>query len=344
MNFRNFIATQWHDIKGNAKWDIIKWTFGGCVMIPAGLAALVKFIGHAPLWEAVLVLVIGYLVAFVFFIFLICWVSKSAPSLSTVQGQQFELNQKQKSDLEVEGVPLDIASAQYHQCQIRIYNRSSTKTADNVKIELVALDDGLKNDQAAKYFRPTFPIVLKPEIAGENTINPEASIKFNLFRVTMNVRSAILKDGNIIGWEQKFLAYFTQETTKQVTQFSWKKSYRLKLVATARDFKKAEHEFDLKFTDEGTFCRFTLTKVQSQNGTLIIYSADWWIEDKHSDVTKIAQTYLVDKKTEMPCEISILGDPREGLAKVLTIDYSIGGKRSERTFREHSTISPNDLK
>ena len=192
MNFRNFIATQWHDIKGNAKWDIIKWTFGGCVLIPAGLAALVKFIGHAPLWEAVIVLVIGYVIAFVFFTFLICWISKSAPSDSTVQGRQFELNQKQESDLEIEGVPLDIASAQYHQCQIRIYNKSPTKTADNVKVELVALDDGLENDPAAKYFRPTLPVTLKPEIVGENTINPEASIKYNLFRVTMNVRSAIL--------------------------------------------------------------------------------------------------------------------------------------------------------
>jgi hypothetical protein len=261
MNFRNFVATQWHDIKGNAKWDIIKWTFRGCLLIPAGLAALVKFIGHAPLWEAVVVLAVGYIIAFASLLSLIWWISKFSPSHSTIQSRQLELNKRQEADLEIEGVPLDIASAQYHQCQLRIYNKSSTKTADNVKVELIALDDGLENDQAAKYFRPTFPVVLKPEIAGENTINPEASIKFSLFRVTMNVKSAILKDGVAVGWEQKFIALFGNETTKDVTLFSWKKPYRLKLIATARDFKKVEREFDLVFSDEGSFCRFILNRV-----------------------------------------------------------------------------------
>jgi len=27
-----FFGQQWHDIKGNAKWDFVKWTFKGCFM------------------------------------------------------------------------------------------------------------------------------------------------------------------------------------------------------------------------------------------------------------------------------------------------------------------------
>jgi len=79
------------------------------------------------------------------------------------------------------GVSLDIATAQYHLCQIRIHNKSSTKTADNVRVELIALEDAAEGP-ADDYFRPKFPIILKPEIVGENTINPGASQKYNLFR------------------------------------------------------------------------------------------------------------------------------------------------------------------
>ena len=166
------------------------------------------------------------------------------------------------SDLEMESVPLDIATAQYHLCQIRIHNKNPTKTADNVRVELIALEDAAGTSPADNYFRPAFPVILKPEIAGESTINPGASQKYNLFRVTMNVKSAIIKDGVAIGWQQKFLAYFTQETTKDVTQFVWKESYRLKLAVTARDFMKAERELFLTFSDEGGFCRFNLTNTQ----------------------------------------------------------------------------------
>jgi hypothetical protein len=169
---------------------------------------------------------------------------------------------KETSDLEIVGVPIDIATTQYHLCQIRIHNKNSTKTADNVRVELIALEDaagGLADD----YFRPKFPIILNPEIAGENTINPGASQKYNLFRVTMNVKTAIIKDGVATGWQQKFLAYFTQETGKNVTQFIWKEFYRLKLAVTAREFVKLQQEFNLTFSDEGTFCRFRLATINS---------------------------------------------------------------------------------
>ena len=65
---------------------------------------------------------------------------------------------------------------------------------------------------------------------------------------------------------------------------------------------------------------------------LSIHSADWWIEDKHLNVTNIVRSYLIDSKVQMPCEISILGDPRPYLGKILTIDYSIGGKKTQKIF------------
>jgi hypothetical protein len=63
-----FLLAQWHDIRGNAKWDLIKWSFTCCLMLPAIIALAVKFSGEAPLWEAVQVSVIGYVVAIIIFL------------------------------------------------------------------------------------------------------------------------------------------------------------------------------------------------------------------------------------------------------------------------------------
>ena len=49
-----FITSQWSDIKGNAKWDFIKL---GAIAMIAGLAAFVRFLGHAPLWQVLTVYV-----------------------------------------------------------------------------------------------------------------------------------------------------------------------------------------------------------------------------------------------------------------------------------------------
>lgn len=44
----NSITTHWHDVKGNAKWDFIKW---GAIAVIAILAAIIRFLQHAPLWQ-----------------------------------------------------------------------------------------------------------------------------------------------------------------------------------------------------------------------------------------------------------------------------------------------------
>ena len=76
----------------------------------------------------------------------------------------------------------------------------------------------------------------------------------------------------------------------------------------------------------------------------VIHSADWWIEDKHSDVTSIVSSYLIDKKIQLECEVSKLGDPRPGISKLLTISYSSRGKKSEKTFKEHEIVTAANLK
>jgi hypothetical protein len=49
-----WVTAHWHDVKGNAKWDFIKW---GAVFMIAMLAAIVRFLQKAPLWEVVIVVI-----------------------------------------------------------------------------------------------------------------------------------------------------------------------------------------------------------------------------------------------------------------------------------------------
>lgn len=74
-----------------------------------------------------------------------------------------------------------------------------------------------------------------------------------------------------------------------------------------------------------------------------IESASWGIKGKQFDVTQIVQEYLIERKIDMPCGISILGDPLPYLAKILTIDYRVGDKRFQKIFREGAMISLADL-
>ena len=164
--------------------------------------------------------------------------------------------------VEIEAIPCEIKSAQYLFCQIRIKNNSPTLTADNVRVELIALEDALETEEQSNYYHPALPLVLSAAVESDYSINPGSSLRFNLFKVTMNVKSAILKDGNIVDWRRTFTAYFTKETTKDLTLFHGNKHYRIKLTVTARDFPKIEQEFNLMFSDEGSFCRFTLSKIQ----------------------------------------------------------------------------------
>ncbi len=169
-------------------------------------------------------------------------------------------------ELEIEGVQLDIVSHSKHLCQVRIHNRSSARTAENVQVELAEFEDALGNGQQADYFRPVLPIALRPGRPSGDTINPGGSTKYDLFHVTKNIKTATLaRDGAVAGWQQMVIAYFTHETTTNLTQFACNKPYRLRFIVTARDLRKIEQDFQLLFSEQGELCRFSLTPASSRS-------------------------------------------------------------------------------
>jgi hypothetical protein len=173
---------------------------------------------------------------------------------------QAEIEKLRAPMLDIEGVTCDISSAQKHLCQIRILNKNSTITADNVKVELLELEDRLENSVQEQYFRPTYPIILNSQ-TGENIINPGSSLVYRLFHVMMNDGWFRQDNSQELIPYRAIVAYFTPgQITQNVTHFLWKKDYRLKLRVTARDFSKTEQDFNLSFSDEGKFCRFSLEK------------------------------------------------------------------------------------
>ncbi len=154
--------------------------------------------------------------------------------------------------LEIEAVTTEIKSAKWHSCLIAIQNKSSTKTADNLRVELISLDDELKIAVQATHFHPPFPVVLNTETSGTNTLNPGGRMQYRLFRVSASNKSGIIKDGQVVGWEQKLFARFNSSDVidHNTAAFQCQKPYRLKLAVTARDFQICEREFALIFVDD----------------------------------------------------------------------------------------------
>ena len=149
----------------------------------------------------------------------------------------------------VEGIRCTMTTSDRHQCQIRV---QSGKTADNVKVELLALQDEL--EEVGKFIYPTFPIILHPD-NGENTINPGSSQKYNFFQA---VKSSASK--------HSFIGHFSEESAKEVMLFRGKKFYRAKLCVTARDLPKLEQDFFLRFfANDGDFWQFELIPVNSSS-------------------------------------------------------------------------------
>lgn len=169
--------------------------------------------------------------------------------------KNYQLSRNGLPCLDIDGIASDIRSKERHPCLIRI---SSSKTADNVQVELLSLEDEM--GEVGKVVRPLFPRIVEPESSGKTTINPGASIKFKLFDVVV-FDAAKRTETNVIS-SKHFIAYFTTQATSDVVVFHWKKYYRLRLVATARDLPKTEREFFLQFVcNEGEFCRFNFIAV-----------------------------------------------------------------------------------
>jgi hypothetical protein len=154
--------------------------------------------------------------------------------------------------LEIEAVTTNIKSARWHSCKIVIHNKSSTKTADNLRVELISLVDELAMAQQAAYFHPPFPAVLNPEASGTNTVNPGDRMQYHLFRVSANQKPAIIKDGAIVGFNQNITAHFNISDAMEhnTAIFKCQEPYRIKLAVSARDFPISEREFELIFVNE----------------------------------------------------------------------------------------------
>jgi hypothetical protein len=168
---------------------------------------------------------------------------------------QEKLRANQLTGLFIDGISSAITTSNRHQCQIRV---SSVKTADNVQVEIFDMEDELA--EVGKFIHPTFPIILKPEIAGINTINPGSSQKYNLFQVGKS--DGAKRIGNELFPDKNFVCYFTEEATKDVALFRGKKHYHIKIVATARDLPKTEQGFFVRFSrNDDDFWRFNLIPV-----------------------------------------------------------------------------------
>ena len=296
-----------------------------------------KIIYHSPWW----ILLVAYFVTLIIFAGLLLGIYKLMGYF------------KSEPSFEIEGLLREMEALTPYICQIRVHNCSMEKTAQNVKVEILQMETSRERNKP--YFEAKPPITLFPENeTGNFSINPGAEKNFTLFdarKVEGQSRSNV--DLPLVAYCYVWSEFKNPEHKtidhKKFAFFEKNSAYPIKIRVTAHDLPPTETEFNLKFIGDGSQCRFTLTKTQSKkppkiDTRLIIISASWGIEDKYADVTGIVRSYLIENKIEMPCEISILGEPRPNLGKILTIHYSIGDKKSQKSFKEHDIISPQDLK
>ncbi len=167
--------------------------------------------------------------------------------------------------LEVERVPCDVKLRNWQLCQTRVHNKSSTKTADNVQVEIIAFEDEYGSEPLTATLRPSLPIKLSPADGVLNIINPGARLLFDLFQCAIIKTIPITKDGNIVGSEPAYVQArfrsFDDPLKREMAAFQCGKPYKFKLTATARDFSNYEHEYALIFSVENGVCHFNLDAV-----------------------------------------------------------------------------------
>ena len=164
--------------------------------------------------------------------------------------------------LEIE--PITFVNARgWHTCQINIHNKKSMKTADDVQVEIIDLADELGTEALTATLRPSFPVRLEPENGQANRINPGGKLVFDLFESAVVSKTPITEDGKIVGTEPFIIQVRFNSgdgLRRELAAFKCGKSYQLKIMATARDFKNTEREFTLLFSAEGESCRFNLSQ------------------------------------------------------------------------------------
>jgi glucan phosphoethanolaminetransferase (alkaline phosphatase superfamily) len=79
------LGKQWHDIKGNAKWDFIKWSIYFVTFAPS---LFLGFVRHAPLWQIILVFFGTIILVAALIVTILLILSKIVPSKT--QSNQLE--------------------------------------------------------------------------------------------------------------------------------------------------------------------------------------------------------------------------------------------------------------
>lgn len=247
--------------------EIISEIMGGIVI--AFLACKWGFANRAELTELIFLCIGAAILTPVFgFIFRLIFITpaKMVKELDEkTQEMANEIETLRTPILDIEAIPCDLKPPQYYWFQILIHNKSKNHTADDVRAELVTMEDELKTHEQIAHFHPEFPFVLSPVAPSNTSINPESSIKFNLFRLSPSVKDVIMKDGIHMGYRQKVIASFSKGATLQIGEkntalFGSGTRYPMKLAATARNFPRIEREFDLIIYEKGSFCQITLEK------------------------------------------------------------------------------------
>jgi len=165
-----FIRTQWHDIKGNAKWWVI-------ITVISSFAAIIRFFGRAPLWQVLAVFAAAFiLVAFVFWIIQKCNSSKLEPDeylkrkaiISTLGTYQEKLNQRFH---QIAGMEFwDYANKNQHSFEIKAFDPETQILLEEIEGFLNSEIDGASADfkdtinlqftpvsQTAGILRPNLP-------------------------------------------------------------------------------------------------------------------------------------------------------------------------------------------
>jgi hypothetical protein len=219
-------------------------------MIPAGLAAFVKFVGHAPWWVAVLVFVLGAIILFVIWMLAVYFFLRI--------GKQNGASSSD-SDLEIEPIPSEKFPAKKHSFHIRVSNSNPKLNADDLKVEIVSFTDNLSaqfQSVAQRYYHPShFDKVAELKSAtGRDTINPNDGLEFTVFYFEPSMK--------IQGQPRSVVAKFNVNESygkENTASFHEGKKYKIKFAASARGFSRIEREFNMEFFNDDGICKIALT-------------------------------------------------------------------------------------
>jgi hypothetical protein len=232
-----FIKTHWQDIKGNAKWDFIKWAVIGIFTL---LVAITRFSQHAPFWQVLIALIVAFVCVF-FVISLIQKFTKESP-------------------LEIDAISQLMPSFSRYNCQIRVHNQK-TVAVDDVRVELIGMESSTEPVIDA-WLLPRLPFALFPmKTHDKNSINPGDNLAFNLFSIT-KTKFALPSNRQI--WDYFVAAEFADSANQVVAaaRFDKNKNYRFKFKVTTRDSSPTESEINLKFTGEYDQCFFNSNTIR----------------------------------------------------------------------------------